>query len=90
MVIGVTLQKEETALVRAAKNRNLAQVSVNVAQNISASAQALDSTTSLMVTTGRGYAKNKISFIIRNKDADVNYMRKKFGATALMLAATYG
>ena len=34
MVIGVTLQKEETALVRAAKNRNLAQVSVNVAQNI--------------------------------------------------------
>lgn len=59
MVIGVTLQKEETALVRAAKNRTLAQVSVNVAQNISASAQALDSTTSLMVTTGRGYAKIK-------------------------------
>jgi FOG: Ankyrin repeat len=88
MVIGMASQKEETALVKAVKNSNLTQVSVLVARNINANAQALDGTTALMVAAEKGYAQ--IASLLLDKGADVNYRRKKFGATALMLAAGHG
>ena len=67
-------QKEETALVQAVKNSNFAQVSILVAQNINANAQALDGTTALMVAAEKGYTQ--IASLLLDKGANVNYTKK--------------
>ena len=77
--------KQDAVLIQAAKTGNIIHVQALLAKNVNANAKDSEGTTALMFAAQKGYTE--IVRILLNNDANVNHVSRRFGLTALMLAA---
>ncbi len=77
--------KTDVLLLKAAQTGNLPQVQAILAQGANIDAIDRDGTTALMFASQQGYTE--IVRVLKDAGANLNLRRKRYGLTALMLAA---